>query len=178
MTGHPTYLQESEAKARLADIAKEEAFEETARKRARRNKDFIQLSNGAVSPLRGLISRSPKAAQILLCMVEYMGQIENALQADYEALKAMSGASDMTVRRSLALLKAEKWIEQIPGAAHTYRVNSSVFWESYGDRKEGTFQAVLNVPQEDRPIKINKKVSKKVMPVLTKKPLIEKPSKN
>lgn len=177
MTKQKTYLQEAEKNARLADIAKAEASEEKARERAKKNIDFVQFSNGAISPLRGLMRRSPKAAQILLVMVENMGQIENALQANNEALVALSGASDITVRRSLTLLKTEKWIEQIPGQGHTYRVNSNVFWKSYGDRKDGTFQAVLNIPQEDRPIKINKKVNKKVMPVLTMKSPVIKPSK-
>jgi hypothetical protein len=160
---------DAEQQARRADISREEAAEELARDREKKNKDFVQLSKKAISPLRALMVRSPRAAQILLAMVEEMGKQDNGLQVSMEALGAMTGAALITVRRALTLLKTEKWIEAVQGVQNTYRVNSTVFWMSYGNRKDGSFQATLNVDIKDKSLKVNKKVVRKVMPIVTVK---------
>ena len=162
-------VTEEQGAARLTEIAKIEAEEALDRERAKKNKDFVQLSKTAISPLRGLMNRSPRAAQILLSMVEVMGQQDNALQASMVSIEQMTGAAQITVRRALKLLKDEKWIEAVVGLEHTYRVNSTVFWMTYGYRKEDSFQAMLAIPKEDRAIKVNQKVVRKVMPVIAVK---------
>ncbi|MBH2042921.1 MAG: hypothetical protein I8H87_05145 [Comamonadaceae bacterium] len=52
-----TISSELEAKARSAEIAKQEAAEEKAREEAKKNKDFVQFSRKAITPFRQLINR-------------------------------------------------------------------------------------------------------------------------
>lgn len=153
-----------ENKARKADIIQIEKSEANARKLAKKNKNFVQLYLPNLSPLMGLMNRSSKTAQILFAMVATMGQSENALQADFKALESMTGASSVTVRRAIKILVQENWIEAVEGCSHMYRVNSKVFWKSYGDRKAQSFQAELNVPEEEKAI--NRRVVRKVIPVV------------
>ena len=150
-----TISSEPDVKARSAEIAKQEAAEEKAREDAKKNKDFVQFSRKAITPFRQLINRDSTAAQVLLSIIESMGH-NNSLVCSAGTLEEMTKFSRATVSRKLGLLKDEKWIEEIEESpSRTFRVNSNVFWATYGLYKNQSFKEPLQIPKDELTKKSN-----------------------
>jgi hypothetical protein len=161
-----TVSSELETKARLAELKKEDAAEKKAREDERKNKDFIQFSRKAITPFRHLIKRDPKAAQVLLAMIDIMGHT-NSLVCSAGTMEEITGVSKATFFRKLELLKKEKWIEEMEGCPpKTFRVNSTVFWATYSVYKDASFQEPLQIPKDELTKKSNAIAVLKGVPIL------------
>lgn len=121
------------------DLAEKEAADEAAKK----NYNFVQVQKSALKDMRSLSSRSPKAMQLLLTLVEKMNR-ENAIMISKKTLEQITGMSSATVTRAIALLKDERWVQVIKvGTSNVYRVNSLAFWQAAKDQRYASFRATI-----------------------------------
>lgn len=124
---------------RLAQQEKEDAQAEADKK----NFHFLQLDKRNIKEVRGLIRRSPKAAEVLMLLSEYMNR-QNAIVMSMQTLMTMTRWSRPTVSLAIKLLKDEKWIQVIKiGTANAYIINNAVFWQSSRDQKLTCFSAQI-----------------------------------
>jgi DNA-binding transcriptional regulator YhcF (GntR family) len=97
---------------------------------------WAQLNLAASEDLRGLISRNPKAAQLVLALIERMipgsgGVVVVSRTAIAEILET----SLRTVDRSLAMLAEEGWVQKMRiGGAFALAINQRVAW--VGNRED------------------------------------------
>jgi len=84
-----------------------------------------------------LSQRSPRAAALMHYLVAQMGH-DDAVVASWATLASISGMSVATVRRAIADLRTERWIEVVQiggkGAANAIVINSRVAWVQGRDR--------------------------------------------
>ena len=95
--------------------------------------------------LRGLISKQPLAAEILMFFMEKMGRTTNAVVCSYKSLQEITGYSRPTVARAIRVLKEDNWIDTVKvGNATAYCVNEKVAWQaSKNERKYAIFSATV-----------------------------------
>lgn len=97
---------------------------------------WAQLNLAASEDLRGLISRNPKAAQLVLALIERMipgsgGVVVVSRTAMAEILET----SLRTIDRSLAMLADEGWVQKMRiGGAFALAINQRVAW--VGNRED------------------------------------------
>jgi len=115
-----------------------------------KNSNFVQIKKSALRDMRGLATRSPKAMQLLLTLVEKMNR-ENAIMISKKTLEQITGMSSATVTRSIALLKEERWVQVIKvGTSNVYRVNSMAFWQASKDQMYTSFRATIVASQDEQ----------------------------
>lgn len=132
-------LEELRQKAQHLDLLAREKADEDAKK----NHHFIQLEKRSLQDLRGLITRSPNAAKLLMIIAEKMNR-QNALMCSFKTLQEITGLGRTTLSQAVSLLRSECWIEVIKiGTANAYVVNARVFWQSYGNLKHTSFNATI-----------------------------------
>lgn len=156
--------QEVEARVRQQELAEQQAREE----RSQKNLNFIQIEKWALRELRGLIDRSPTAAKVITLIAEKMNR-QNALVCSYDTLSKITRLSRATLARAIKLLAKEHWLQIIKiGATNAYVINSTVFWQSYGDRKMTVFHAsiVASSDEQDEPVENWNDVKLKHFPFL------------
>lgn len=115
------------------------------------NQGFVQVSRRYLDELDELAFRSPAARKLLTCLVKGMNK-QNAVMVSQESLAKLSGLSKPTIKRSVALLREQNWIEVVKvGTANVYRVNSGVFWTARADGRWASFSAevILNFDEQD-----------------------------
>lgn len=116
------------------------------------NHGFVQVSRRYLDELDELAFRSPAARKLLTCLVKGMNK-QNAVMVSQESLVKLTGLSKPTIKRSVALLREQQWIEVLKvGTSNVYRVNSSVFWTTRADGRWASFSAevILNFDEQDK----------------------------
>ena len=120
-------------------------------KRGAVNHGFVQVSRKYLDELDELAFRSPAARKLLTSLVKAMNK-QNAVMVSQESLVKLTRLSKPTIKRSVALLREQKWIDVLKvGTSNVYRVNSNVFWTTRADGRWASFSAevVLNFDEQD-----------------------------
>lgn len=120
-------------------------------KRGAVNHGFVQVSRKYLDELDELAFRSPAARKLLTSLVKAMNR-QNAVMVSQASLVKLTGLSAPTIKRAVALLREQQWIEVLKvGTSNVYRVNSSVFWQARADGRWASFSAevVLNFDEQD-----------------------------
>ncbi|MFM0465096.1 hypothetical protein PQR34_45080 [Paraburkholderia sediminicola] len=120
-------------------------------KRGAVNHGFVQVSRKYLDELDELAFRSPAARKLLTSLVKAMNK-QNAVMVSQESLIKLTGLSSATIKRAVALLREQKWIEILKvGTSNVYRVNSGVFWQARADGRWASFSAevVVNLDEQD-----------------------------
>jgi len=115
------------------------------------NQGFVQVSRRYLDELDELAFRSPAARKLLTILVKAMNK-QNAVMVSQESLVKLTGLSKPTIKRSVALLRNQNWVEVLKvGTANVYRVNSSVFWTARADGRWASFSAevIVNYDEQD-----------------------------
>lgn len=91
---------------------------------------WAQLNLAASEDLRGLIGRQPKAAQLILALIERMEPgAGGVVVASRTAMSELISASLPTVDRALKLLSDEGWVQRMRiGGAYALAINFRVAW--------------------------------------------------
>lgn len=127
-------------------------------KRGAVNQGFVQVSRKYLDELDELAFQSPAARKLLTNLVKAMNK-QNAVMVSQESLAKLTGLSKPTIKRSVALLREQKWIDVLKvGTANVYRVNSGVFWTARADGRWASFSAevLLNFDEQDEQTKAQK----------------------
>ena len=112
-------------------------------KRGAVNQGFVQVSRKYLDDLDELAFRSPAARKLLTILVKAMNK-QNAVMVAQESLVKLTGLSKPTVKRAVALLREQNWVEVVKvGTANVYRVNSGVFWTARADGRWASFSAEI-----------------------------------
>ncbi len=116
---------------------------------------FAQVDRKAMELWARLISRKPAAAQLLMILVARMGEL-NAVVVSQKVLAKMMQAHERTVRRAVADLVAERYVEVLrlngPGTVSAYVVNSHVAWgQPREDLRLAIFTATVIAAADDQP---------------------------
>jgi len=97
---------------------------------------WVQTDRKAHEAWGQMIHKSPRAAALLHTLVAHMDE-SAAVVCSYKVLSHLSGMSFSTVRRSVADLKADNWIQVIQiggkGGGLAFIVNSRVAWATRRD---------------------------------------------
>jgi hypothetical protein len=120
-------------------------------KRGAVNQGFVQVSRKYLDELDELAFRSPAARKLLTSLVKAMNK-QNAVMVSQESLVKLTALSKPTVKRAVALLREQNWIEVVKvGTANVYRVNSGVFWTARADGRWTSFSAevIANFDEQD-----------------------------
>lgn len=97
---------------------------------------WVQTERKAHEEWARLIARKPRAAMLLHHLVAIMGD-HNAVMVSQQTLAHMMGTHERTVRRAVADLAAEKWIQVVrigKGKEAAYVVNDRVAWGQARDQ--------------------------------------------
>lgn len=105
---------------------------------------WVQTDRKAHEAWANLISRKPRAAELLHHLVAQMGQ-QNAVVVSQKVLGQLMGKSLDTVQRALRVLEDEKWIQVVkmngPGTVAAYVVNDRVAW---GQKRDQLYLSVFS----------------------------------
>lgn len=111
--------------------------------RARGRSSWVQTERSAHEAWAQLAVRSPRASALLHVMIARMGN-GNALVISQKTLASLMSCHERTVRRSVAELVEENWIQAIQigqaGSVNAYVINSAVAW---GQRRDELHMAVF-----------------------------------
>ncbi|SAL80167.1 helix-turn-helix domain-containing protein [Caballeronia telluris] len=135
-------------------------------KRGAVNQGFVQVSRKYLDELDELAFQSPAARKLLTSLVKAMNK-QNAVMVSQESLAKLTGLSKPTIKRSVALLREQQWIDVLKvGTANVYRVNSGVFWTARADGRWASFSAevLLNFDEQDEHTKTQPKAQLRHIP--------------
>ncbi|MFM0334758.1 helix-turn-helix domain-containing protein [Paraburkholderia strydomiana] len=135
-------------------------------KRGAVNQGFVQVSRKYLDELDELAFQSPAARKLLTSLVKAMNK-QNAVMVSQESLAKLTGLSKPTIKRSVALLREQQWIDVLKvGTANVYRVNSGVFWTARADGRWASFSAevLLNFDEQDEQTKAQPKTKLRHIP--------------
>lgn len=107
---------------------------------------WAQITLAASEDLRGLIGREPKAAQLILALIERMEPGGGGVVvASRTTMAEIIGASVPTVARALHVLMSEGWVQRIRiGGAPALAINHRVAWVgSRGNIQHAVFGATV-----------------------------------
>ena len=118
---------------------------------------WVQIDRAALERWGALTIAHPRASQLLQVMVSNMGR-HNAIVTSQATLADMLNVSVKTIRRNLAILAENNWIEvrQVgpSGNGSAYIVNSRVAWSGKRDGiRYALFEAAVLVSEKDQPDK-------------------------
>jgi len=136
------------------------------------NRGFVQVSRKYLDDLDALAFQSPSARKLLTSLVKAMNR-QNAVMVSQESLVKLTGLSKPTIKRALALLREQQWVEVLKvGTSNVYRVNSSVFWTARADGRWASFSAevLVNFDEQDE---ITKAQAQLAAPKLRHIPMLE-----
>lgn len=120
-----------------------------------RNAGFIQVSKAYIDEINDLARHAPAANHILWTLVKLMSK-QNSVMISQESLAKMTKFSKVTVKRGVALLRKQHWIDVLKmGTANVYRINSEVMWQDKADGRWASFSAriILNFDEQDEETK-------------------------
>ena len=115
------------------------------------NAGFIQVSKVYIDEMNDLAQHAPSAHRVLWTLIKEMNK-QNAVMISQDSLCRLTRLSSATVKRSVALLREQQWLEVLKmGTANIYRVNSSVVWQDRADGRWASFNAhvILNFDEQD-----------------------------
>ncbi len=114
---------------------------------------WVQTERRAHEAWAKLIARKPRAAMLLHHLVAHMGH-QNAVVVSQKTLAKLIGIHERTVRRAVADLVEERWIQVVrigSGKEAAYVVNDRVAWgQPRGELVLSAFSATIVVDQEDQ----------------------------
>lgn len=115
---------------------------------------WVQTDRRAHEAWANLISRKPRAAELMHHLVAQMGH-QNAVVISQKLLAQLMGRSLDTVQRALRVLEDEKWIQTVkmngPGTVAAYVVNDRVAWGQKRDELYlSTFSATVVADRSDQ----------------------------
>ena len=152
-----------------AEIQLASAQKELARlKHGATNAGFIQVSKMYIAETIGLANQSPSAHSVLWTLVQQMDK-QNSVMISQESLCKLTKLSSATIKRAVALLREQQWIDVLKmGTANVYRVNSTVFWQDRADGRWASFSAniILNFDEQDEQTKRMPTVRTRHIPVV------------
>ena len=112
--------------------------------------------------------RSPRAAAVMHHLVANMGH-QNAVVISQKTLAKLAGCSVATLKRALADLENERWIQVVQigqnGTVNAYVVNSNVAWGESRDQigRLSVFSAAVVADAEDQtPERLERKELRKL----------------
>lgn len=134
------------------------------------NGSWVQTDRKAHEAWAHLISRKPRAAELMHHLVAQMGQ-QNAVVVSQKVLAQLMGKSLDTVQRALRVLEEEKWIQVVkmngPGTVAAYVVNDRVAWGQKRDQLYlSTFSATVIADRADQDALALESSALKRIPVL------------
>lgn len=135
----------------MKDIVDRQTGEVLAPANEPRNVNFVQWDRRSMAAFRGLTSKNPLAAEMLIWMAEKMGR-DNALVCSYETLMSITGKSRPTVARAIKVLKEDSWVQAVRiGSATAWVINSAVFWTSSAHGKQySQFHATVIASRDEQ----------------------------
>ena len=94
------------------------------------NAHFAMIELAALEGLHGLMKSSPKAAELIVCLVRRMSPGSGGVVlASRETMRELLNCSMPTVDRALKVLIDGGWVQRIKvGGAHALAINSRVAW--------------------------------------------------
>lgn len=107
---------------------------------------FAMVELLALERLGNLISRAPKAAELVVALIRRMqAGSSGVVVCSRETMRELLGCSMPTVERALRLLIEEGWVQRIRiGGAHALAINHRVAWiGSRGDIQHAVFGATV-----------------------------------
>ena len=116
---------------------------------------FVQTERRAHEAWAALIKRSPTAAMVMHHLVAKMGH-QNAVVIGQKTLAKLMGCHPDTVKRAIATLEADRWIQVIQvggrGTVNGYVVNDAVAWGQKRDDRQtlSVFSARVVADAEDQ----------------------------
>lgn len=115
---------------------------------------WVQTERKAHEAWANLISRKPRAAELLHHLVAQMGH-QNAVVVSQKVLAQMMGRSLRTVQYAIADLVAERWVSVVklngPGTVSAYVVNDRVAWGQSRDQlRLSIFSATVVADYDDQ----------------------------
>lgn len=139
--------------------------------------DFVQITRGYLQDMRELSRRSPAAHQILWLLTERMNRT-NAVVMSQATMAQILGYSASTIKRGVALLKTERWVQTVNiGTANGYIVNSKVLWRDKGGKRYASFfaEVVISADEQSRPVEEWDNIELRQMPILrpNEQPLVD-----
>jgi hypothetical protein len=115
---------------------------------------WVQTERKAHEAWASLIGRKPRAAMLLHHLVAQMGH-QNAVVVPQKVLAKLLKCSQETVKRAVADLVAERWVQVVklngPGTVNAYVVNDRVAWGQPRDQlRLSAFSATVVADHDDQ----------------------------
>ena len=115
---------------------------------------WVQTERKAHEAWASLIGRKPRAAMLLHHLVAQMGH-QNAVVVPQKVLAKLMKCSQETVKRAVADLVAERWVQVVklngPGTVNAYVVNDRVAWGQPRDQLNlSAFSATVVADHDDQ----------------------------
>lgn len=134
--------------------------------------DFVQVTRGYISEMRGLAKRSPLAHSMLWLLIERMNKT-NAIVISQKAMSELLDAHKGSISRAAKMLADERWVQVIKiGTSNAYVVNSQVIWRANNrnGKRYTVFNAeVIATETEQSSLKAWDNMELKHVPVISKK---------
>lgn len=112
--------------------------------------DFVQVSRKYLDQLDELAFEAPAARRMLTALVKSMNR-KNAVVISIDHLCKRTGQSRSTVKRSIAHLREQRWIDvKKVGTGNVYSVNNEVYWRARIDGKWASFGAEIVLDWEEQ----------------------------
>lgn len=141
--------------AKIAERCQQEHADEVQRERKHQGKNsgFLQLTKSHIPQTRLLAKNAPAAFQVIMILVEKMNR-QNAVACSQNTLAKITGYSLPTIKRAIAHLENERWIQIIKiGTSNAYAVNSKVFWQDTREGRFATFSATIIAEESEQTTK-------------------------
>lgn len=115
---------------------------------------WVQTERATHEAWAGLSRTNPAASALLHVLVSQMDQ-QAAVVASRDTLGKLTQCSTATIKRAVAALKADRWIEVVQiggkGGVNAYVINSRVAWADSRDRLPGArFTATVLARREEQ----------------------------
>jgi hypothetical protein len=130
------------------------------------NAGFIQVSKVYIDEMNDLAQHAASAHRVLWTLIKEMNK-QNAVMISQDSLCKLTKLSSATVKRAVALLREQQWLEVLKmGTANIYRVNSNVVWQDRADGRWASFNAhvILNFDEQDGVTKASPSVRTRHIP--------------
>lgn len=135
-----------------------------------RNSAFVQLANSHMNHMRVLQHSQPKAYAVLMGLIQCMNKT-NAIMLDHDQIAELTFCSVSTVKRAVAYLEKNNWIEiHKHGTSRYYVINSRIAWKSTPRGRQAVFNATIVLSADE-----NTLLTQAYRAKLKHIPIIEKP---
>lgn len=145
---------------RAKDLEAMQKAEKEALKRAKNSpfSRWSQFNLEHTKELMWLALKAPKAHAILYFLVDQMDEY-NAVMCSYQVLQEVLEVGQATIARNIKILKENGFVTVLKsGNANVYAINDSVYWKSWGNRKQySKFPAnvVLSLSEQEESYQTN-----------------------